>query len=201
MMKFRFEASLGDYPERWTRKRILAELPCCQAVAGEDLPRGAKVVIRKIDEDEHPVAFMPTSNESYTGIVDPFLYDTIIDKGTVFWLLMHPDMAVDARAEWTCPAIDWLLGDKPKEYLTQLAEKMGMTYAALIEVARNYLYHNEYYVDRTKQFKILNTFVANVDLRRFWLSVQAVTGMKLPDRLESVPIVTSYDEVCLKANK
>lgn len=137
------------------------------------------VATMKLHAGDH-VGLVPdgatSKTDKHIGVVDPFL-DGPVHKGERFWLVIYPRKINSLRHVWSHPDVDD--ADEPvgkpsaksasEVFLSAFADEAGLTLAALIEGARDYISTREYMVQggRWEGFSIPDGF---------WDHYQAYTG-------------------------
>lgn len=143
--------------------------------AGEELKPGQRVGM--IGEG------VAASSMNPVGIVDPFLAESVL-AGERFWLILFPGSVTSLRHVWTHPAFDdpkpprpaveWDESSDSAWWLTNLASRIGVGRNELIERAREFVRHGDYWCEGSRF-----DGVRNVIDDKFWTHYEAVTGEKV----------------------
>jgi hypothetical protein len=106
--------------------------------------------------DAYTVGSKPSA---VVGIVDPFL-ENPVKKGDKFYMFLLPNTITSLRHDWTHPAFeaeDTVAEYEPtffklkgaveeEKWITEFAEHIGTNYNDLMDAAKSYLSHGEYFV-------------------------------------------------------
>lgn len=129
------------------------------------------------------------------GIVDPFL-TTPVEPGQKFWFVMYPRMVTSLRHVWAHPDFPDALSKTPQvlmespkmsivspqgellleaeRFIRALADRVGLSYKALMEAADNWVVYENYYIGG-----------ANMEgewvPEEFWDHYEVLTGETIPD--------------------
>ncbi|OJW21219.1 MAG: hypothetical protein BGO49_24715 [Planctomycetales bacterium 71-10] len=121
------------------------------------------------------------------GIVDPFL-KTTVKKGERFWIVVYPRQITSLRHVWTHPAfpeVPEVAGlsaveakatprSQSEQWLRDYAEGIPVDYDELMENAKSYLEHGEYWHEGDR-------FDGEFIPLEFWNHYEAVTGTSVPE--------------------
>lgn len=114
--------------------------------------------------------------EKLHGVVDPYLKDELVKKGTRVWLLLYPNTVTGVRHEWKHPDFDVVPVDvmaASERRLHEIAELADVTYKSLLTGAEDYLDNDEYMCqgDKWEGFSLPDDF---------WDHYENVTGRRCP---------------------
>lgn len=112
---------------------------------------------------------------TWSGIVDPFLQAPVL-RGERFWMWMRPGSITSLRHEWTHPAFGPEVTrtyPASEQWIREWAEGYGVTYADMIEAAKEHLRSGEY-------FSRGGTFEGENVPDEFWSHFERVTGQVVP---------------------
>lgn len=162
------------------QERDAIHIAVAPVTAGERLHPGEHIGFLKEDNKELVGYFAKT----HLGVVDPYLKeDTIIELGQKFWMFLYPQTITSLRHDWTHPAFE--LAVKPKAvhevdseaWLTAHADRLDITYSALMKAAKRWLDYGDYTVQRDNEVWRDDFGPA----KEFWHHYEIVTGTKVED--------------------
>ena len=134
---------------RTKAERDAIHVAVAPAVANEQLEPGTHVGLAK---NGKATKYGIMGN---VGIVDPFLAE-IVQKGDRFYIFLYPGSITSLRHEWTHEAFpDSLPSVTPDtdknainpsvQWIKDYADSLGVDYIGLMNAAKDYLDHDEYY--------------------------------------------------------
>lgn len=152
-------------------------------IAGHTLYPGAHVGISGGKAYSNLDKAHPSFVEKHLGIVDPFLKEPV-RPGEMFWLVVYPRQITSLRHVWDHPdfpteeginigerVADKLLGGS-EQWIRDFADKLDMTYSALMKAAHNWHTSGTYEYDNSEVYK------DHYDkFQEFWEHYEKVTGI------------------------
>lgn len=114
------------------------------------------------------------------GIVDPFL-DYPVKSGERFWMLIYQGSITSLRHDWEHPAFQQTPSGEiqpasaSETWIREYADSVGLTYADMMNGARDWLSHGEY----LSRGSLLEGVRVPDD---FWRHYEKVTGAVVPER-------------------
>lgn len=135
-------------------------------IAGEDLYAGENIGIR--DGKAYSVV------SKHLGIVDPFLKEKV-KEGEMFWLVVYPRQITSLRHVWSHPDFPEECAsfrENSKNWITEFAELIGITYSKLMAGAEDYAHSGDYlHMGDNEEYS------SHYDkMEEFWKHYEIVTG-------------------------
>lgn len=162
---------LGTQPH-YSQTRDAIHVAVVPVTADEDLQPGSRVGLVKQGR-------VSRSAECIIGIIDPFLKKPV-EKNARCYLLLLPNTVQGMRHHWQHPAFsdsDSIVNDssKSKEWISNYAAGLGVSYDDLMNAAESYIEHGDYWNEGDR---FDGVYLDNV----FWDHFQAVTGKFVDDK-------------------
>lgn len=115
------------------------------------------------------------SDRRSVGIVDPFLKETVIRTGQMFWVFLYPNTVSGMRHHWSHPMFDREtptdgLRERATEWLRDFARQTAMSVTEIVEEASTYdgcIYTGDNDVCSLDEL---------ADPEEFWTNIEIYTG-------------------------
>lgn len=145
-------------------------------IAGTDLYKGNVVKLSSVDKE---IALDGEYNKDQAiGIVDPFLGDYQVPRGSKFWCYLFPNSVTGMRHHWQHPVLDRplapLSGDSEK-WLREFADRWNFNYDEMISAGIGEENDWRYVVARGIDLHDVRELGEDHEL--FWFHLEKMTGM------------------------
>jgi hypothetical protein len=172
--------------------RDAVHIAVAPVIAGEQLRPGTQVCFIAEGNTE-TVVRVPRNKwggpeKMPVGVIDPFMYDEVIGKGTRCWMMLFPGTITSLRHEWTHPEFAKTDALRRIEFI---AQQLDIPIKGLLGAAKRWVESGG--EDWTTQFgsEDWRDNFNGWQLKQFWEAYQEHTGTQVAEGLRSNPFSCS----------
>lgn len=127
------------------------------------------------------------NDQTAVGIIDPFLDQFSLVKGTRVWLVLKPGTVTGMRHDWKSEAIDAPHDESDENvvWLRRFADQWNFDYENMIRVATNIKDDQYDNIITAMGYDLHSASELGTDHDEFWRRIEALTGKPVPDEKRS----------------